>query len=173
MFLLRSYVFYAGERAERYKRPKVHINLPRLDKVLKHNNKGLKQWGTFNCTPRLPSSNKLKMMNLNEWIIYWMGKIWSCIQLHSGSSDYRKGTFQYLIIQETCLYIFSKPAYKMMMMLEWLLLLNAATFRAVSFGYGCGNRVSVDNIQKEVGWVVVRLTEITSNTDHTNVKNGH
>lgn len=39
----------------------------------------------------------------------------------------------------------------------------AATFRC--FGDGCGDGVSVDNIQKEISWVVVRFAEIASNTD--------
>lgn len=39
----------------------------------------------------------------------------------------------------------------------------AATFTC--FGHGCGDGVSVDNIQKEISWVVVWFTEIASNTD--------
>lgn len=39
----------------------------------------------------------------------------------------------------------------------------AATFRC--FGDGCGDGVSVDNIQKEISWVVVRFAEIASNTE--------
>lgn len=35
---------------------------------------------------------------------------------------------------------------------------HAATLRC--FGDGCGDRVSVDNVQKEVSRVVVRLAEI-------------
>lgn len=37
------------------------------------------------------------------------------------------------------------------------------TFRC--FGHGCGDGVSVDNIQEEISWVVVRLAEIASDTD--------
>lgn len=39
----------------------------------------------------------------------------------------------------------------------------AATFRC--FGHGCGDSVSIDNIQKEISWVVVWFTEIASNVD--------
>ena len=40
------------------------------------------------------------------------------------------------------------------------------TFRAVHFGHGCTGKVSINNIQKEVSWVVVGLTGITWNTRH-------
>lgn len=38
-----------------------------------------------------------------------------------------------------------------------------ATFRC--FGRSCGDGVSVDNIQKEISWVVVRFAEVASNAD--------
>lgn len=43
---------------------------------------------------------------------------------------------------------------------------SAVTFRAVHFGHGCGGGVSINNIQKEVSWVVVGLTGIAWTTDH-------
>lgn len=45
-----------------------------------------------------------------------------------------------------------------------IFLLIAVTFRATGFGRGGG--VSIYNIQKEVGRVVVGLTEVTCSTDH-------
>lgn len=45
---------------------------------------------------------------------------------------------------------------------------NAVTFRPMCFGHGCGDGVSVNNVQKEVGRVVVGLAEITLNKGHSN-----
>lgn len=36
--------------------------------------------------------------------------------------------------------------------------INGVTFRAGHLGHGCSRGVSVNNIQKEVSWVVVGLT---------------
>lgn len=46
---------------------------------------------------------------------------------------------------------------------------NAVTFRHGRFGHGCGNRVSIYNVQKEVCGVVVGLTEIALNKIHSNL----
>lgn len=43
---------------------------------------------------------------------------------------------------------------------------NAVTFRPVHFGHGCGGGVAINDIQKEVSWVVVGLTVIAWNTHH-------
>lgn len=39
------------------------------------------------------------------------------------------------------------------------------TFRAVHFRYGCDGEVAINNIQEEVGWVVVGLAGISWNTE--------
>lgn len=52
------------------------------------------------------------------------------------------------------------------MLLE--IFINAATFRNVRLRHGGGDGVSIDNVQKEIGWVVVGFAEIASNTVHNN-----
>lgn len=44
----------------------------------------------------------------------------------------------------------------------------AVTFSPMCFGHGCGDGVSVNYVQKEVGRVVVGLAEITLNHVHRN-----
>lgn len=50
--------------------------------------------------------------------------------------------------------------------LDWFIVsIDAATVRC--FGDGCADGVSVDNVQKEVGRVVVRFAEIALNAGQT------
>lgn len=49
-----------------------------------------------------------------------------------------------------------------MMLLEFIIL-NTATFRPSS--HVCGDGIPINNVQKEVSWVVVWLTEIALDTD--------
>lgn len=50
------------------------------------------------------------------------------------------------------------------MQFKWRIEINAVTFRPVHFGHGCGGEVSVNDIQKEISWVVVRLARVAWNT---------